>query len=138
MELMRFGNNFVYTIKTENIIDPASIEIPALLLQPFVENSIRHGIRFKDDGKGEILITFSLKENILYCQIRDNGVGREKALEFKSKQHIEYQSRGMGLTSKRINLLNTLNEKKIFVTVLDLKNKDNVPAGTSIEITMPV
>jgi sensor histidine kinase YesM len=138
MELMRFGNNFEYTIKTENIIDPNSLEIPALLLQPFVENAIRHGIRFKDDGKGEILITFSLKENALHCQIKDNGVGREKALEFRSKQHIEYQSKGMGLTSKRINLLNTVNEKKIFVTVLDLKNKDNIAAGTSIEITMPV
>jgi len=138
MELMRFGDSFEYGIRTENIADPASMHIPALLLQPFVENSIRHGIRFKEDGKGKIDIVFSLQDNTLFCQIKDNGIGREKALVFKSRQHIEYQSRGIALTTKRINLLNSVNEKKISIAIIDLKDDNNNATGTSIEITMPI
>jgi len=74
----------------------------------------------------------------LCCTIKDNGIGREKAAEFKSKQHIEYQSRGMSLTGKRIELLNSISEHKISVTVTDLKNNDNTPAGTLVEINIPI
>lgn len=134
MERMRFGDSFTYTITVQQDVKADFIQMPALLLQPYVENSLRHGIRYKVSGDGKVEINFATKDNNLYCTIKDNGVGREKAAAFKSKQHIEYQSKGMNLTGKRIALLNAIHDKKITVAVNDLNNSDGEPAGTIVEI----
>jgi Histidine kinase/Y_Y_Y domain/Two component regulator propeller len=138
MERMRFGESFSYTITTYDSVNAAEIQMPALLLQPYVENSLRHGIRYKEEGGGKVDISFSVKHNNLYCTIKDNGVGRDKAATFKGNQHIEYQSKGMSLTGKRIELLNAINETKIAVTITDLKNNDNTAAGTLVQINIPI
>ena len=138
MERMRFGDTFKYSIYVAGEVKADYVQIPALLLQPYVENSLRHGIRYKTEGGGKIEISFSLKQDNLHCIIKDNGVGRDKAAEFKSRQHIEYQSKGMSLTGKRIELLNTINERKIIVTVTDLLKENNSAAGTLVEINIPV
>lgn len=138
MERMRFGDSFEYTIIVESDVKTDYIQMPALLLQPYVENSIRHGIRYKTGGVGKVEISFSLKQNNLCCVIKDNGIGRQKAAEFKSRQHIEYQSKGMNLTSKRIALLNTTDENKISVFIEDLKNPDGTAGGTLVEIKIAV
>jgi ligand-binding sensor domain-containing protein len=138
MERMRFGDNFSYSITIDDSFNAEEIQMPALLLQPYVENSLRHGIRYKKEGGGKVDISFSVKHNNLYCTIKDNGVGRDKAATFKGRQHIEYQSKGMNLTNKRIELLNAINETKIAVTITDLKNNDNTAAGTLVEINIPI
>lgn len=138
MERMRFGDSFSYAITADDNVNTDDTQMPALLLQPYVENSLRHGIRYKEEGGGKVEITFSIKHNNLYCAIKDNGVGRDKAAELKSGQHIEYQSKGMDLTGKRIGLLNAINETKIAVKITDLKNKDNTAAGTLVEINIPL
>ncbi len=138
MERMRFGDTFNYSIDMDAEVKADYIAMPALLLQPYVENSLRHGIRYKTEGGGKIEISFSLKDDNLYCSVKDNGVGRNKAATLKSKQHIEYQSKGMSLTGKRIELLNNINERKIIVTVTDLLKENNSAAGTLVEINIPV
>ncbi len=138
MERMRFGDSFDYVVHIDDNVNAEQIHMPALLLQPYVENSIRHGIRYKSEGAGKVEISFSLREESLYCTIKDNGAGRDKAAEFKSKQHIEYQSKGMSLTDKRIELLNLMNASNISVAVIDLKNDDDSAAGTLVEINIPV
>jgi hypothetical protein len=138
MERMRFGDSFNYTITIDDGIKTDYIQMPALLLQPYVENCIRHGLRYKTDGTGKIEISFSLKQGALCCIIKDNGIGRKKAAEFKSRQHIEYQSKGMNLTSKRIQLLNTMEENNISVMIQDLKNDDETPAGTLVQINITI
>jgi ligand-binding sensor domain-containing protein/two-component sensor histidine kinase len=138
MEKMRFGDNFKYDIAVDELIDADYIELPALLLQPYVENSLRHGLRYKEDGKGKVDITFMLQNEKLCCSVKDNGIGREKAAAFKSSQHIEYQSKGMALTAKRIELLNKTNENKITVTIVDLKDADGNACGTEIILKIPV
>ena len=138
MEKMRFGDNFKYEIAVDELIDAGYMELPALLLQPYVENSLRHGLRYKEDGKGKVEISFLLQNDMLCCYIKDNGVGRQKAAEFKSSQHIEYQSKGMALTAKRIELLNKMNENKITVTIVDLKDVDGNACGTEIILKIPV
>jgi len=138
MERMRFGDSFNYNIYVDETANIDHVHIPALLLQPYVENCLRHGIRYKQEGMGEITISFTQKGNYLSCIIKDNGIGRDKAAAFKSKQHIEYQSRGMSLTSKRVELLNAISEQKMSVTVTDLKNNDNTSAGTLVEINIPI
>jgi Histidine kinase/Y_Y_Y domain/Two component regulator propeller len=138
MEQMRFGDNFIYQVKLEDIINPETVQIPSLLIQPFVENSLRHGIRNLTDRVGKIDITFSLINKIITCRITDNGIGRDKAAEYKSNQHIEYQSKGMDLTNKRINLLNSVSEKKISLTITDLKDTHDNPCGTLVELNIPL
>jgi hypothetical protein len=138
MEEMRFGHTFDYEITLDKEINAELIEIPALLLQPYVENCLRHGIRYKESGTGKIIISFSIADNVLYCSIKDNGVGRKKAAELKSKDHIEYQSRGMKLTEKRIELLNKINKSSLAVEITDLKTGDGQAAGTEIIVKIPL
>lgn len=137
MEQMRFGDNFRYFIEISDSVSPDFISIPALLLQPYVENALRHGIRYKQEGIGKVSICFSIENGVLSCQVEDNGVGRRKAAEFKSRQHIEYQSKGMSLTEKRMELLNRTGGK-ITVVVEDLENADGCANGTRVTVKMPV
>lgn len=138
MEKMRFGDNFIYTITVDGSINADFVEIPAMLFQPYVENCLRHGIRYREAGFGKVDISFSKVNEILCCSIKDNGIGREKAKELKSQQHIEYQSKGMSLTEKRIALLNAISREKIEIKVIDLKDALGNADGTEIIINIPI
>ena len=138
MEKLRFGDGFAYSIEVDKNIQSDSIKLPAMLLQPYVENSLRHGIRYKEDGFGKVEISFNIIANILYSTVKDNGIGRKKAAELKSHQHIEYQSRGMDLTQKRIMLLNKVYDDKIEVEISDLQDNNQEATGTSILLKIPI
>jgi hypothetical protein len=138
MEKMRFNENFGYSITVADDVMQDFITMPALLLQPFIENSLRHGIRYKQDGAGRVDINFFMEENVLVCQVKDNGIGRKKAAEFKSKQHIEYQSKGMSLTEKRIELLNRTHQQKITVEIVDVVDDLNNGEGTIVRVKIPL
>lgn len=138
MEQLRFGNSFTYVIKTEGTVDTEKTEIPSLLIQPFVENAIRHGIRNLTDKKGLIEVIFTINNEILSCFIRDNGVGRQKAAAIKSTQPAPYQSKGISLTFKRIELLNKIFEKKITSVINDLKDANGIALGTEVELKIPL
>lgn len=137
IEKMRFGSNFIYSITLEDSLQPDITDVPPLLLQPYVENSLRHGIRNKETGDGEVQITFSQSTEALLCEIKDNGVGRKKANEYKSKQHIEYQSKGMSMTAKRIELLNKTGWNNITIEVTDCEDEYKNPTGTIVSIKIP-
>jgi ligand-binding sensor domain-containing protein/anti-sigma regulatory factor (Ser/Thr protein kinase) len=136
LEQMRFGNSFNYSIQTEGLEHDEAIELPVMLLQPFIENAVRHGIRYLKSGEGLIEIVFEKQDNIFICKIRDNGKGRKLASEIKSKQHIEYQSRGMDLTQRRVEMLNNIYEEKISIFVKDILNASGAVAGTEVIITI--
>ena len=138
MEKMRFEDKFVYDISGDPSINTDFIEMPALLLQPYVENCLRHGIRYKENGIGKVDIHFLLEEEKLCWHIKDNGVGRKRASELKSLQHIEYQSKGMNLTEKRVRLLNKIRNNKISIEIIDLVTSANIPCGTEVIIKIPV
>lgn len=137
LELLRFNNSFTYTINVSDDLEVDLIKIPALLLQPFVENAIRHGIRNKTSNDGVLLIEFKMQDDNLVCTIEDNGIGRKKAQEIKSTTHIEYQSKGLDITQKRITLLNTKPDNKFDIQIIDLMN-DNVAIGTRVVVTIAV
>jgi hypothetical protein len=138
MEKMRFEDDFIYSISGDPSMKVDFIEMPALLLQPYVENCLRHGIRYKENGVGRVEIYYSIKEGKLCWYIRDNGIGRKKAAELKSLQHIEYQSKGMSLTEKRVMLLNKIKNDKITIEVIDLMTSGDVPCGTEVVIKIPI
>ena len=135
IEQHRFENKFTFLIVTDDEINLEDNYIPPMLLQPYLENAIRHGINNKKEGQGHILINFLKQHNNLLCQIIDNGIGIEASKKMNSKNNIEYQSRGMELTAKRIMLLNN----KIGTdTIVKIENLEPPKIGTIVSITIPL
>jgi len=114
-----------------------SLYIPPMILQPYVENSMRHGLRHRRSAGGYIRITIRQQEGLLVFTIEDNGIGREKAASYKTREHIEYQSRGMSLTADRIRLINAVNEEEITVEIIDLKDANGEASGTRVIVKFP-
>ncbi|MES2418580.1 MAG: two-component regulator propeller domain-containing protein [Bacteroidota bacterium] len=130
LEKNRFGDKFKYTITVDPQIDKEESFIPSMLLQPYIENAIWHGIMPKEEG-GKVAIHISLKEqSYLQINIIDNGVGIENSLLNKNSSH---QSKGMDLTQERINLLNKIEAKPIHLSI-----KQNGKDGTIINILVPL
>jgi LytS/YehU family sensor histidine kinase len=138
LEQMRFGKKF-----ETNIIVPPDFEnrrflIPSMILQPYIENSIKHGFQYKDEG-GKIQLEFQVTEdNFLKCIIEDNGIGRNKAREL-NKSKINHSSKSTYITKERFSLLNQTQQRKGFnVEVIDLYDESNLPKGTRVEISIPI
>lgn len=138
LERVRFGNAFRYDIVIASGIDRMAYYIPPMLLQPYVENSIRHGLRYRGDEKGVILIRFAENKEHLICTIEDNGIGRKQAAQFKRGSPIEYQSRGMTLTARRMEMMNQGRAAPILIDVEDLETGDHLPSGTRIVLCFPI
>jgi len=137
LEKMRFKEKMDFSIEVAPDIDQAAMLIPPMLTQPYAENSMRHGLRHKTDGNGYIKVELGIVGENLVVSIRDNGIGREKAAHYKTREHIEYQSKGMALTNDRIRMINAVHEKPIEVQVVDLLTDDQ-PAGTLVILTLPL
>ncbi|MGN6420309.1 MAG: histidine kinase [Pseudobacter sp.] len=136
LESMRFGHSFEYSIEVDPEIDANDTDIPTMILQPYVENSIRHGIRYSQGRGKAIKVNFQKRGNTLVCIVEDNGVGRKKAAELKSFMHVEYQSKGMRLTGARLEALNRLQDLPITVDVIDLEEAGNA-TGTQVIVRFP-
>ena len=137
LEMMRFGHSFSYNIEIVPDIDCDLVNIPTMILQPYIENSIRHGIRYKENGGGHIDIKFQKSGEGFICIIQDNGIGRKKSSEYKSQMHVEYQSKGMSLTAERINILNRQLIDPITIEITDLTDAQDQALGTRITIHFP-
>jgi sensor histidine kinase YesM len=133
MERLRFKNAFDYHITTTNAIENSSVFIPPLLLQPFCENAIWHGLMHKD-GPGHLNIELNEDNGILNCIITDDGVGREKAEEFKSKSAEKEKSMGLKITTERLSLLNQGTTGGTFYKIEDVRNEHGDIAGTKVEL----
>jgi ligand-binding sensor domain-containing protein len=137
LEKMRFKDKMEYLIEVDPAIDQQNSLLPPMLIQPYVENCMRHGLRHKEGGKGYILITMRRREGRLMIIVEDNGIGRKKAIEYKSREHIEYQSKGMSMTADRIRIISAVYGGDISVKVDDILNEGGKPAGTRILISLP-
>ncbi len=136
LEKMRFDNKFETEFNVSSEIDIENQYIPPMLIQPYLENAIWHGILpLKNTGK--LLLGLERKnEDTILCMIEDNGVGRKKTdRQKKPKMH---KSTGMKNIEERIKLLNSLYKLRLEVKVTDLFDDEKKPAGTRIEIELPV
>src|SRR5690606_14826017 len=130
LEKKRFGEKFNYTIRVNNAIDREDTLLPSMLLQPYIENAIWHGIMPKDEGgKIDIHIDLEDKDHLL-IQIIDDGIGIDNSLRNKKGHHF---SKGMDLTKERINLLN-----QVEVNPIQMKIKQNGASGTFVSIAIPL
>lgn len=137
MEAMRFKEKLQYSI-TENI-DTSYTEIPPLLIQPYVENAIWHGLMHKEKGGNiNIVVDKGNMEDYLKITITDDGIGRIKAAALKSKSAVKQKSYGMRVTSERIALINQLFKTNTTVQIIDLVHTNGEAAGTQVIIQIPV
>lgn len=137
MEQLRLDNSFHYQLNINPDIDQQKIEIPTMLLQPYVENAIHHGLRNKTKG-GLLVISIIFEENLLTIFIDDNGIGREKANEIKQASEKDYHSMGMKITAERIETLNYIKNTHIETQIIDKININGIAEGTTVVIRIPI
>jgi len=137
LEALRIHGNVTYDIQVPDDLDTENTYLPPMVLQPFVENAIWHGIRHRQeiDG-GKISISISQKENQLVCCIRDNGIGRQKALELQQKSVYKSKALGLKITEERLRLISR-ELKKQLVRITDLKDNSGNAMGTEVEVYIP-
>ncbi|HUR12630.1 MAG TPA: histidine kinase [Flavitalea sp.] len=131
MERLRFKNSFDYSIIFTNAIDEGAVLIPPLLLQPFCENAVWHGLMQKD-GQGHLDIELSMHKTVLQCVISDDGIGREAAEHLKSKSAGKQKSLGLQITAQRLDLLNQNKNIETFYSIEDIKDKNDQIVGTRV------
>ena len=137
MERLRFKDAFDYHIVLEDELDTGDISIPPLLLQPFVENAIWHGLMHKEE-RGSLSITIGLEEDVLTCIIRDNGIGRKRAAFLKSKSAEKHKSMGLQITAERMALLTGTGHTGPFFKIEDLYDREGNATGTQVVLTIRI
>jgi hypothetical protein len=139
MEMLRFTDRFDFSINISPDIDTLYTQVPPLLVQPYVENAIWHGLMHKTDPDNLVTINYSLQDdNLLKIEIQDNGVGRAAAAEYKSKSATHHKSFGMQITKDRIAIVNQVNNINVGVTIDDLYNEQGIACGTKVTLLIPV
>jgi LytS/YehU family sensor histidine kinase len=137
LESVRLKRNFEYKIEVDENIFTEEIQVPTLILQPFAENAIWHGLQHKESDR-KLLIKITAEKNLLYCVIQDNGVGRAKASQMMQlKKH--HQSKGLKIIKDRLQILQQKTSRnETGFKFIDLFNEINEPAGTKVQITLPL
>lgn len=137
LESMRFRDRFDYEFTIDPSIDTEAVKVPSMIFQPFVENSIIHGILPRQNTKGEIHFSAHKNAETIDFIIEDNGVGYEKSIKQKQGDG-DHQSRGMSITSSRIELLQKISGKSfLLIGPNDIKNDTGESIGTRVHIKIP-
>ena len=137
METLRFQGQFVYTIQIKNGLVPVDHEIPPMLLQPYVENAIWHGL-LHSDKPGRLDIILAMQGHSLICVIQDNGVGRQYVQELNASSKLKTRSMGTKITEDRLELFSKLYHNEASVQIIDLTEVDGTACGTRVELRIPV
>lgn len=137
LESIRLKHPFAYKFHIDESINVDETTIPPLILQPFVENAIWHGLQHKNEP-GEINIYISKKGNALQAVVEDNGVGRDMSKKVAQPMLLKKESLGMKLTEERLKLLNETKNVNAQFSITDLFTKENLPAGTKVELSLPL
>jgi tetratricopeptide (TPR) repeat protein len=136
MEKLRFKDAFNYDLYCDKGVDPSGLFIPPLLLQPFVENAIWHGLMHKKEN-GLVTISFKVENDILHCTVIDNGVGRSAAASVGSKSSQAHKSMGIQITRERLALINgELNDEKVVLNIEDMIDKTGQASGTKVDLSI--
>ena len=135
LEHFRFKDKFDYKISVEDTIDIEAYKIPPMLLQPYIENAVWHGLRYKEEkGILEIKITKKRKDEI-EITIADNGIGRKKSKALKTENQKKHNSKGLGNIKKRVTILNEMYKDKVDISIED--NQTNIEdIGTKVTVTL--
>lgn len=134
LEHFRFQDKFDYQIIVNDDVDVSSYQIPPMLLQPYIENAVWHGLRYKEE-KGSLNITISKKSHSeITITITDDGIGRERSKALKTDNQKKHNSKGMSNIKKRVSILNNMYKDKVDVFIDDFQTKGD--AGTQVIVTL--
>ncbi|WP_228423540.1 tetratricopeptide repeat-containing sensor histidine kinase [Chryseobacterium piperi] len=133
LEKTRFSDKFDYEIEVDENLNQQSLQIPGMLVQPFLENAIWHGLRYRKE-KGFLKLRFEKSNDHLKIIIEDNGIGIEESKKLKTQHQKAREGRGMKNTLERITLLNDLYKKDINCKIIDKQNKQGVTVEVSYKL----
>jgi ligand-binding sensor domain-containing protein/two-component sensor histidine kinase len=136
LETMRFGDKMKYTISYDSSLDINNIEVPCMIVQPFAENAIRHGLLHRENGGGELTVTFAWKNEAMWCTVEDNGVGRKRSAEINRarKKHVSF---GSSITEERLRALCEVMHQEHHLAYTDKTDAGGEPAGTTVYFLLP-
>ena len=137
IQKIRFNTKFDYSIVIDEKIDTEAALVPPMLLQPFIENAIEHGINHKE-SKGNVKVIVKKDRGNMVFEIEDDGVGRTKAKELSQNKNKGHRSYATILTQERIEALNKKQKKKITFAIIDLTDKDGMASGTKVVFEIPI
>lgn len=138
LEAMRFVGRFTYAIEINPELDINGIELPPMLLQPYVENAIWHGLMHKESEDCRLWVRAFAREGRLVLEVEDNGIGREMAKQLKSKSATVHKSHGMKVTAERIHIINEIYDAQAEVSIDDLKDAQGRGLGTKVTLSLPI
>ncbi len=138
LEQMRFVNRFEFNMLIDKDIDTKLLEVPPMIIQPFVENAIWHGIMHKESGVGIITLNLKVDNGILHVNLVDNGIGRAQSQQYRKASGKGHHSGGMRLTKDRLDIINKRNDLKITAEIKDLKTNEGVALGTEVNLYIPL
>lgn len=136
LEKLRFGDEVAYELTLPAGEEWRELQVPSMIIQPFVENAIKHGLLHKTDGQKRLSIRFEVGSNVL-CTIEDNGIGRKHSAEIKARRGVQVKSFATSATQKRLEILNQVHQNKIGLEIEDLY-ENGVARGTRVKLYIPI
>jgi LytS/YehU family sensor histidine kinase len=133
LEAMRFDAKFSYSVNIDDNIDLKSVQVPALIIQPFIENAIWHGIVPRSTGGG-VSLNVNQNNGVIDIVIEDDGIGRDASRQNRSDSGLTHQSKGVNLTQSRLELDNLLQQRQASLETIDKKDEKGISAGTKVII----
>lgn len=137
LEALRFEDSLVYQIEVAPDIIPTDLSLPPMLLQPYVENALKHGL-LHQSGQRRLWLRFYIEAAYLCCEVEDNGIGREQAAVIRTRKRPEHRSFATGAIQKRLELLNHKRKRNIFAYIDDLHDAQGQPSGTKVVLYIPL
>lgn len=138
LEQMRFSHSFTYKENIDPQLLSGDYNVPSLLIQPYVENAIVHGLAHSHKKDLQLTVTATLENNFIKYTVEDNGVGRSKAADYNKINKLHHKSIGLKITEDRIRLFNHEENLNGHVKITDLYDKHNKPDGTRVEVKLKV
>jgi two-component sensor histidine kinase len=137
LEKLRFEDKFEYEINVDPAINMPGMMIPNLLIQPYVENAVRHGIQ-NSNQNGKVSVKLQKEKDQINYTIEDNGIGIKHSLELKHESDLKDRPHGMDITLDRIRLLNSRQRENHVLEITDLSEEDDSKSGTRVSIRVPI
>ena len=137
LQRVRFADKFDFRIEVDETLDTGTLLLPPMMAQPFIENSIEHGIKHKV-SKGLIEVRFWQSDGSFFYEIRDDGIGREKAREIQMKSDAKHRSVATTITRERLAVINRKRKHKISLGIIDLKDDAGEGVGTRVVFEVPL
>ena len=132
LQQLRLNNKFSYHTDIDGQLLQGDYKVPSMLIQPFVENAIEHGVAHSEKSNLKLTVTVSLENDYIIYTIEDNGIGRQRAAEYNRQNKPYHKSVGVAITTERVNIFNK--EQKSNVQTTDLYDIENKPAGTRVTV----